>query len=861
MFFSKLTGSDLKKTKKLIFRTRAKSMKVKIFGFSKILMVLFFFGLAISGLKAQTMYVRPNTGAQSSYAIANIKNLTFSGGNLVVTNLTGANGTFPLSGNRYLNFTNLTLATAVVNLCKGTTPTPLTNPSGSALKWYTVTGTTAAPIYTLIAAGAPSPLTTTVASPSKVYAVSEMLSNGLESAKFEITVNVLALPTEVLGAITSNTESSVTPGTYLAATKAVGQFVGTQNTVTYRVPAFVGADLTYVWTVPSGVNIVSQNANTVTVNFLNVLAGVGAIGNITVQAQNASGCRTAAKTLALTKVLPAAPAAIKMTDASLPIPSTGIPKAVTSFAKYMGTDRVVTLTATPSTTATSYVWELPTGVNLLSGATTTSGVISGTSNVITVNFLGVTAATLGTDSYTTTAGVLTYVLRIGVKSKNGVGVSFTNNTALINPQTPSTDKLLTLTAIAPAAPAAITMTNPATPVVAPAKPVAITAVSKFIGTETPFTLTATPSVLASSYTWELPFGVNLVSGNLTGSSSNVITVNFNNVPAASPNIYIGVKAVNGISSSVTTNVSPAPLTEFKYLKLTAAVPAAVSAVAGQVAGVCGSSSYNYTITPSPLATSYDITAPTGSVVTSAINSGNLIETLNTTDLTFTVTYPAGFATVGAPKSLAVAARNGVGASANKTLTLSTLMPAIATVAGGTSFQRTTPIVFSASVLGGVTYTWVAANGAVITNGQGTNSVTVDFSAVSSTVTSTKLTVYATNACGLNTAVKSATLASTSSGARVRQDVIAANAGTVEVSIYPNPAKEYFNIELNAATKGQMEITIISLNGAIISSRNIQLSKGNNVINENVSSLTTGIYFVKLTNSSSNETSIKKLIKE
>lgn len=95
----------------------------------KILMTLFFFGLAILGLKAQTMYVRPTTGAQSSYTIANIKNLTFSNGNLVVTNLTGTNGTFPLSGNRNLNFTNLTLATPTHEMVKNSFyvyPNPVT---------------------------------------------------------------------------------------------------------------------------------------------------------------------------------------------------------------------------------------------------------------------------------------------------------------------------------------------------------------------------------------------------------------------------------------------------------------------------------------------------------------------------------------------------------------------------------------------------------------------------------------------------------------------------------------------------------------------------------------------------------------
>lgn len=97
---------------------------------AKKIMALFLFGLAFSGVNSQTMYVRPIIGTQSSYGIANIKNLTFSGGNLVVTNTTGANSTFPISGNRYLNFNDLTLATTSHELVKNSFyvyPNPVTS--------------------------------------------------------------------------------------------------------------------------------------------------------------------------------------------------------------------------------------------------------------------------------------------------------------------------------------------------------------------------------------------------------------------------------------------------------------------------------------------------------------------------------------------------------------------------------------------------------------------------------------------------------------------------------------------------------------------------------------------------------------
>ena len=92
--------------------------------------ILFFFGLAFMSIKAQTMYVRPIIGAQTAYSVAIIQKLTFSGGNLVVTNSTGGNVTFALSDNRYLNFTDLTLGTTTQELIKNSFyvyPNPVTN--------------------------------------------------------------------------------------------------------------------------------------------------------------------------------------------------------------------------------------------------------------------------------------------------------------------------------------------------------------------------------------------------------------------------------------------------------------------------------------------------------------------------------------------------------------------------------------------------------------------------------------------------------------------------------------------------------------------------------------------------------------
>jgi hypothetical protein len=316
-------------------------------------------------------------------------------------------------------------------------------------------------------------------------------------------------------------------------------------------------------------------------------------------------------------------------------------------------------------------------------------------------------------------------------------------------------------------------------------------------------------------------------------------------------LRIGVKSRNGVGVSTTSNsglTNPTTTSTAKLLTLTAVKPATVTAVAGQIAGLCGGSTYSYTITGTALASSYTVAAPTGAVV-------------NFTDnLTFTVTYPVGFlinaTTATADKSLVITSVNGIGSSvASKTLTLSTAMAAIAAINGGTTYTSCNQPFSVAPIAAATSYTWTVPAGATIVSGQGTNSVVVNYGSLTGNQT---IKVMATNGCGVSSAVKSLALTLGSCLTVKQSDE---SAVTSEISVYPNPVKEEVTIAINTISQGQMEVTLFSINGVIISSKNIPLLEGTNVINENVSSLAAGIYFVKLTNNSTNETTIKKLIKE
>jgi hypothetical protein len=602
-----------------------------------------------------------------------------------------ATGSPALSGS---NFTGLVAKVAPivispVNYCKSNVATALTATlsGGVSLKWYTAeTGGTAL---------AATPIPVTTAAPStKTYYVAQVYSDNTESPRAAIVVNVNALP--------------ATPGT-ITGTAAVGQYVATTATQQYSIADVVGA-ASYVWTAPLGVNIVAgQGTNTVTLNFNNVPAGAGTIGNLVVQSVNASGCLSANKTFSLTKVLPKAPAALKMFNTASVTPTL----AVTKFGQYIGQSTVLTLVATAVPTATSYVWELPAGVNQLSG---------GTSNEITVNFLNVPNGTT--------------FLRVGVKAKNGTGLSVNNNSALV-PATTSTAKLLSLSATVPSTP---------------------------------------------------------------------------------------------------------------------------STISGQIAGLCGGSSYNYTLTAAAAgASSYVITAPTGSVVTSVSNPSNTSNVLTTSDLTFTVLYPSDLASL-ATKTIVVFAQNGVGTSlASRSLTLSTAVAPIGALTGGITFQRCSTMTFSVpAVIGATNYSWITANGAVIVSGQGTNSVVVDFSAVLGTVTKTTLKVAAINVCNVSSAVKTFNLTSAVCPS-ARIDAASVNVSN-EIKVYPNPASDYFTIDITATDADALSMSIYTIDGSLVSTKKLALTTGFNSVTENISELSNGIYVVKFDNATTNESIVKKLIK-
>jgi hypothetical protein len=482
----------------------------------------------------------------------------------------------------------------------------------------TATGTTSLKFYTAATGGVPITGTTALAN-GKTLFVTEVINNDESFPRVGKLITVNNLPA---------TPSALTS----LESKNICKYIGSPTPVTFN--ATVVNASSFIWTAPEGASIEPDGAQAF-ISFENASTTAGLIGSVTVKIVDANGCISLPKALALTTVLPKAPASITMTsaDTALDFNVAGVPSSLSSFAKitkvgpYMGTETVFTLTAPEAPTAASYAWDLPDGVNPIGNVT---------GNIITVDFAGVEPG-IGS-------------LPVGVRSVAGCG-----NSAY---------KTLVLARALPAAPTKLVLTEGLSTT-------AITKVGAYTGKSTQLTLTATPILVqgatATSYAWVLPAGVVCESTHTTGvtltgsttidgvptpwtvnnaiaTTTGTITINFSGVDAGVFSFPLSVYAVNGTGNS-----------KAKTLTVTAAAPATPSITASPATTFTSCSTRTYTATSIPGVT-YNWVVPAGATFT---QTGNVIE----------VTYTATSVAIGASSAVTCSATNGTATSGIKSLTV------------------------------------------------------------------------------------------------------------------------------------------------------------------------------------------------
>jgi subtilisin-like proprotein convertase family protein len=221
---------------------------------------------------------------------------------------------------------------------------------------------------------------------------------------------------------------------------------------------------------------------------------------------------------------------------------------------------------------------------------------------------------------------------------------------------------------------------------------------------------------ATGYTWTVPSGATINSGQGTTSISVTFGTSSGNVSVTANN---SCGSSTARTSAITVNT----------------VPAQPGTITGNTT-VCSGSTNTYSITSVSGATGYTWTVPSGAT----INSGQ-----GTTSISVTFGTSSG--------NVSVTANNSCGSSTARTsaITVNTVPAQPGTITGNTTVCSGSTNTYSITSVSGATgYTWTVPSGATINSGQGTTSISVTFGTSSGNVS-----VTANNSCGSSTARTSA----------------------------------------------------------------------------------------------------------
>jgi hypothetical protein len=248
------------------------------------------------------------------------------------------------------------------------------------------------------------------------------------------------------------------------------------------------------------------------------------------------------------------------------------------------------------------------------------------------------------------------------------------------------------------------------------------------------TSTATYSIPAqvgaTSYTWTVPQGTVIQSGQ--GTTSIVLEI------------------VDGFTignlSVVSNNECGSSIARTLSIRSTLTQPGLIS---GPTTGLCsqGVSTATYSIAAVTGATSYTWTAPIGTSIISGQGS-------NSIELSILEGFTSG--------SISVVANNNCGSGSASTLSIRSTLSQLGSISGmtiGLCSQGTPLTTYSVSAQAGATsYTWTAPTGTSIVSGQGTNSIVLS---IQDNFTLGNLSVVSNNQCGTSL-VRTSSLFSTSS---------------------------------------------------------------------------------------------------
>jgi hypothetical protein len=336
-----------------------------------------------------------------------------------------------------------------------------------------------------------------------------------------------------------------------------------------------------------------------------------------------------------------------------------------------------------------------------------------------------------------------------------------------------------------------------------------------------FTISSVPGAVA--YSWILPAGA---SGF---SNSTSISVNFNNTYNGG---FICVKAIGscGISSSSCINVS--------YINSKPNTPQ----VTIKPPNHCPDAILDYAVGQIPLATNYTWTSTGGLTIVSGQGTSAV-----------QVKAPSGF-TSG---QISITATNCKGKSGKRTIKVTGLPEPTPTINGSNSVCKSQIKTYSTGPVANATsYIWSISGGGIITSGQGTTNITIDFN--SSVSTSAVVMITANNACGSSSRTKNVSVNLNCKTYENEQNDLSINEN--DILVYPNPSSGKINISFSLEKSTILSVDVTDILGNIVYHNIIDGLKNYNRFDIDLSNLSKGIYYLCIKDHT-NELQMKKVIIE
>ena len=356
----------------------------------------------------------------------------------------------------------------------------------------------------------------------------------------------------------------------------------------------------------------------------------------------------------------------------------------------------------------------------------------------------------------------------------------------------------------------------------PARPTAITGITSAAcgGSTQNYSSTAMPG--ATGYTWTVPAGCVILSGQGT----NAISVSF---PTNYTTGSIGVFAYSLCGNSLVRSVT------------VISKPATPGTITGPVSNLCGTGSYNYSIVPVTGATSYTWSVPAGCSIT--VNNGTSIT------MSYTPAFVSG--------NICVFASNICGNSATKCLALSPKPPVPVSITGPVNVcSGQLNAMYTTPQIAGFTISWFVSAGVTIVSGQGNDTLIVNWGTANGTISAKN-----NNACGIsgvkNLSVNVVACRESGEPQVVEESSFVLEQTTAIFNLKPNPANDEANVTFSTKENEVYTLELTDITGKLIY-REIYVAKDNadqNVLID-LRELSNGMYFVNLVDAINNRQTIK-----